>query len=191
MAAEIALPANDDVVAVLTSQHERARALLAELHETVAAVADITADMAEPFGELVRLLVGHEAAEEMVVYPALRTALEEGVLAERRVAEEHEAKQQLARLEKLATGFFAFPAALAEFEAGILAHAEEEERTVFPRLERGLPAEERRRLGADVRYAAARAPSHAHAHSPESAVGNAMLGPVLATIDRVRDAAHR
>ena len=79
---------------------------------------------------------------------------------------------------------------LAELDAVVRAHAEREEQTVLPLLER-LPAEERRRLGADFLYAAARAPSHAHAHSPESAVGNAVVGPVLATIDRVRDAAHR
>jgi hemerythrin superfamily protein len=188
MAGEIALPPADDVVGVLMSQHDRVRALLAELHETVAAVADITADMAEPFGELVRLLVAHEAAEELVVYPTLRRELEEGRLVEARTAEEHEAKQQLARVEKLGEGFFAFPAALAELEALVLAHAEQEEQTVFPRLVQGLPADERLRLAADVHYAAARAPSHAHAHSPESSVGNAVLGPVLATIDRVRDA---
>ena len=188
MADEIALPPTDDVVSVLASQHERARALLAELHETVAAVADITGDMAEPFQELVRLLVGHEAAEELVVYPALRSELEEGRLVEDRLAEEHEAKQLLARVEKMADGFFEFPAALAELEAKVLAHAEQEERTVFPVLEQRLPADDRRRLAADVLYAAARAPSHAHAHSPESGLGNAAVGPVLATIDRLRDA---
>jgi len=179
------------VVDVLSRQHDRARALLAELHETVAAVADITGDMAEPFRELVQLLVGHETAEELVVYPALRSELEEGRLAEARMAEEHEVKQLLARVEKMAAGFFAFPAALGELEARVLAHAEQEEQTVLPLLEQRLPAGERQRLGADVLYAAARAPSHAHAHSPGSAVGHAVLDPVLATIDRVRDAARR
>ena len=191
MPAEIALPPADDVVGVMTSQHDRVRALLAELHETVVAVADITGDMAEPFGELVRLLVAHEAAEELVVYPTMKTKLEQGRLVEERMAEEHEAKQMLARVEKLAAGFFEFPAALAEFEAKILAHAEQEEKTVFPLLEQGLPADERRALAADFHYAAAKAPSHAHAHSPESAVGNAVIGPVLATIDRMRDATRR
>lgn len=191
MAEEIALPPTDDVVDVLSRQHDRIRALLAELHETVAAVADITGDMAEPFRELVELLVGHETAEELVVYPALRSELEEGRLAEARMAEEHEAKQLLARVEKMAAGFFAFPAALGELEAKVLAHAEQEEQTVLPLLEQRLPPDERRRLAADVLYAAARAPSHAHAHSPESAVGHAVLDPVLATIDRVRDAARR
>jgi hemerythrin-like domain-containing protein len=188
MAAEIGSGPADDIIMVLTNQHERARAILAELHETVAAVAEITRDMAGPFRELVQLLVAHEAAEELVIYPTLKTELEEGRLAEARMAEEHEAKHLLAKLEKMATGFFAFPDALAEFETKVLAHAEHEEQTVLPLLERRLPPAERQRLAGDFLYAAARAPSHAHAHSPESAVGNAVVGPVLATIDRVRDA---
>ena len=102
MATEIAPQPADDVVLVLTQQHERVRSLLAELHETVSAVADITCDMAEPFRELVRLLVAHEAGEELVVYPALRSGLEEGRLANDRMAEEDEAKHLLARLEKMA-----------------------------------------------------------------------------------------
>ena len=121
--------------------------------------------------------------------PALpKTELEEGPLAWERMAEEDEAKHLLAKLEKMAPGFFGFPEALAEFESKVLAHAEQEERTVFPILEQRLSAEERQRLAGDFVYVAAKAPSHAHAHSPESAVGNAVLGPVLATIDRVRDA---
>lgn len=188
MASEIGPQAGDDVVLVLTKQHERIRALLADLHETVAAVADITGDMAEPFGELVRLLVAHEAAEELVVYPTLRSGLEQGRLAGERMAEEDEAKHLLAKLEKLAPAFFDFPAALAELEEKVLAHAEQEEHTVLPLLETGLPADERHRMAGDFLYVAAKAPTHAHAHSPESAVGNAVLGPVLATIDRMRDA---
>jgi hemerythrin superfamily protein len=191
MATEIAPQPADDIVAVLSQQHERVRALLAELHETVAAVADITSDMAEPFQELVRLLVAHEAAEELVVYPTLRSGLEEGRLAGQRMAEEDEAKHLLAKLEKMAPAFFGFPAALAELEQKVLAHAEQEEHTVFPLLERRLPADDRQRMAGEFHYMAARAPTHAHAHSPESAVGNAVLGPVLATIDRFRDAARR
>jgi len=191
MSAEIGSGSVDDVLIVLTNQHERARAILAELHETVAAVAEITRDMAGPFRELVQLLVAHEAAEELVVYPTLKTELEEGRLAEALMGEEHEAKQLLAKLEKMSAGFFEFPDALAAFEMKVLAHAEHEEQTVFPLLEQRCPPAERQKMASDFLYVAAKAPSHAHAHSPESAVGNAVLGPVLATIDRVRDATHR
>ena len=114
----------------------------------------------------------------------------EAVQAEARMAEEHEAKHLLARLEKMAPGFFDFPDALAEFEAKVLAHAEREEQTVFPLLEQRLPPAERQEMAKNFLYVAAKAPSHAHAHSLESAVGNAVLGPVLATIDRVRDSTH-
>jgi hemerythrin superfamily protein len=188
MATEIAPQPGDDIVLVLRQQHERIRALLGELQETVAAVTDITCDMAEPFQELVRLLVAHEAAEEVVVYPSLRSGLEEGRLADDRMAEENEAKHLLARLEKMAPAFFDFPTVLAELREKVLAHAEQEEHTVFPLLERRLPADDRQRMAGDFVYVAAKAPTHAHAHSPEGVVGNAVLGPVLATIDRMRDA---
>lgn len=190
MAKEVESRPTADVVALLTGQHERARGLLADLHESVAVVAELTRDMVGPFRELVELLATHEVAEEIVIYPRLNTELQEGRLAEACKAEEHEAKHLLAKLEKMAPAFFSFPDTLAEFEGKLLAHAEHEERVVFPILEERLAPAERQELAANFLYAAARAPSHAHAHSPESAVGNAILGPVLATIDRVRDAVH-
>jgi hemerythrin superfamily protein len=180
----------DDVLTVLTAQHERVRELLAELRESVAVVAELTRDMAEPFQDLVELVVTHETAEEVTVYPRLRTELQEGHLADECLAEEHEVKQLLAKLEKMAPAFFGFPDAVAQFEEKLIAHAEHEERVVFPILEHRLPATGRQQMHDNFRYAAARAPSHAHAHSPESAFGNAILGPVLATIDRLRGSAQ-
>ncbi len=183
-------PGPGDIVTVLTGQHDRARALLADLHESVAVVAELNNDMAGLFQELVELMVRHEAAEELIVHPRLKTELQEGRLAEECLAEEHEIKQLLAKLEKMAPAFFAFPDAVAQFEDKVIAHAEHEERAIFPILEERLQPAERQELHNNFVYAAARAGSHAHAHSPESAFGNAIFGPVLATIDRLRDATH-
>ena len=127
-------PVPGDVVTVLTGQHERARALLAELRESVAVVAELTHDMAGPFRELVELLATHEAAEEIVVYPRLKTELQEGRLAEECLAEEHKVKQLLAKLEKMAPAFFGFPDALAGFEDKLVAHAEHENGPSSPSL---------------------------------------------------------
>jgi hemerythrin superfamily protein len=179
-----------DVVTVLTAQHDRARALMAELHEAVAIVGELIQELPGPFRELVALLATHEAAEEIVVYPRVKVDLQEGRLAERCLAEEHEVKELLARLEKMAPAFFEFPAVLAEFEEKLLAHAGHEEQAVFPILEERVAPAERRELGDNFFHVAVRAPSHAHAHSPESAIGNALLGPVLTTLERIRDAAH-
>jgi hemerythrin-like domain-containing protein len=183
-------PVPGGVVAVLTEQHEQARALLADLREAVGIVGELTHDLAGPFRKLVQLLATHEAAEEIVVYPTLKAGLEEGPLAQECLAEEHEVKQLLAKLEKMAPAFFGFPDVLAEFEDKLLAHAEHEERAVFPILEDRVSPAARQQLARNFLYAAARAPSHAHAHSPESAVGNVLFGPVLATIDRIHDATH-
>src|SRR5258708_20371108 len=98
MASEIG-PGATDVVAVLNSQHDRARAILAELHESGAVVAELTRDMAGPFRELVQLLVAHEAAEELLLYPTLKPDLEEGRLAAARVPEPPHAPPPPPRLD--------------------------------------------------------------------------------------------
>src|SRR5437763_9207256 len=139
MATEIALRSADGIVSVLANQHERARALLAELHETVAAVAEITRDVAEPFRELVALLATHEAAEELVVYPTLKSKLQEGHVAADCLAEEQEAKRMLARLGRRGRGFFAFPVPLTESGRPWLATAEPGERATS-RLRTGRAA---------------------------------------------------
>jgi hypothetical protein len=56
----------------------------------------------ESFAQLRRLLAVHETVEEEIVHPAARQALPDGEsVVEARLAEEHEAKEMLAALEKL------------------------------------------------------------------------------------------
>jgi hemerythrin-like domain-containing protein len=181
---------DEDVVTVMTEQHDQARALLAQLHDAFASLDDSTG-AAGPFRDLVRLLAVHETVEEEVVYPVLKTQLQAAGVADPRLVEEGEVKRMLARLERMATAVFEFPAALAEFEQAVLAHAEREEQEVFPLLRDRLDAGQRRDMAIAFRAAEAVAPTHPHPHAPESAVGNALLGPVLATIDRVRDLARQ
>jgi hemerythrin superfamily protein len=182
---------DEDVLTLLSQQHDRARSLLAELHECFAPLSDSGAAAAGAFRELVHLLVAHEAAEETVIYPVLKTQLQAATVVNPRLAEEHEAKRMLARLEKLAEAVFEFPGAWAEFEQAVLAHAEHEEHEVFPLLRERVDPGERRDMAARLRYAEAAAPTHAHRHAPDGTVGNLLLGPVLASIDRVRDATHQ
>jgi hemerythrin superfamily protein len=181
------MASDEDIVTVLTEQHDQARALLTELHDAFAPLQDLFEAAAGPFAELVRLLAVHETAEEEVVYPVLKSQLQASDLANSRLAEEHEAKRLLSKLEGMAA-LFDFPAALAEFEQVTLDHAEHEEQQVFPLLRERIDADQRREMAATFRAAEAVAPTHPHPHAPDSAVGNFLVGPVLATIDRVRDA---
>src|SRR5438128_1600485 len=83
-----------DVVDLLTSQHEQVKALFARLKNVKGEAAR------EPFDELRRTLAVHETAEEEVVYPALRQQGADDIV-QARLAEESDAKQVLADLEKM------------------------------------------------------------------------------------------
>ncbi len=72
----------------------------------------------------------------------------------------------------------------------MLAHAEAEESTTFPLLERITTTDERQELGARYQKAKDRAPTHPHPHAPDTPPGNKLLGPVAAIFDRARDAVH-
>lgn len=171
-----------DVVDLLLAQHH-------EVRELFSAVQGGAQDRTDAFECLVRLLAVHETAEEEVVYPALRSTGDEGErIAEARKAEEAEAKQQLSDLERLGVDGDGFDAQLQTFRTAVLAHAENEEREVFPLLRRSLDADKLSSMRSALEMAEKMAPTHPHPHGPESALGNMVVGPFVAVVDRVRDA---
>src|SRR3954469_11798377 len=90
----------------------------------------------EVFDKLRALLAVHETAEEMIVYPELRSLGDTGQkLADDRLAEESRAKRDLADLEKLGVDAPDFDGEFAIFRSAVLTHAAAEEREVFPMLE--------------------------------------------------------
>jgi hypothetical protein len=83
------------------------------------------------------------------------------------------------------------PGFRSEFEKlrrEVLAHAEHEEQEEHPRLRETVDTDRLQRAGEKFRKAERMAPTHAHAHSPESATGNVLVGTFVAVADRVRDA---
>lgn len=171
-----------DVVEELVRQHEQVKTLFSQLE---GATGD---KLEDTFCELRRLLSVHETAEEEIIYPALRTLGDEGTnVAKARIVEEGEAKDKLAQLEKMEAGGAPFIKALAEFNIKVVEHAEREEHEVFPLLQRRFDADQLRKMGSTLRLAEAVAPTHPHPHGPDGAVGNLVLGPAVAIMDRVRD----
>ena len=172
-----------DVVDLLKTQHEQVKELFARVKNLKGEAA------LEPFDELRRMLAVHETAEEEVVYPMLR---EHGAddIVEARLAEESDAKQILSELEKMGPTAPTFVSTLAGFETAVVAHAEAEEREVFPHLIKNVEPDQRRRMAQAVLAAEAIAPTHPHPKGPQSAIGNFVVGPFVAIVDRVRDAIH-
>ncbi len=139
--------------------------------------------------ELTQQLVRHEVAEELVVYPAIRTvAPERGLLATELLREQATAERLLASLEKTSPTDPLFGPALARLQADVLSHAAHEERDVLGLIERHVPRAVRAELGARYRAAKNRAPIRGHLPVPDTSPGSVMLGPVVARRDRMRDA---
>ncbi len=177
---------NQDVVDLLREQHQEVRRLFSEVEQQS---GDGRRDA---FEQLVRLLAVHETAEEEVVYPAVRKMVDDGDrLADARTAEESEAKSALSELEKIDVEHADFDAKLDACKQLVLAHAENEEREVFPELRHSHSTEQLQSMAGGVRAAESLAPTHPHPRGPESAVGNIAVGPFVAVADRVRDAIRR
>lgn len=176
------VPPTGDVVDLLEAQHRDVRQLFDQLEGG-------GAERAETFECLVRLLAVHETAEEEVVYPALRSVGPDGDrIADARTSEEGQAKYALSELESLGVGAQEFSEKLAAFRLHVMEHAASEEREVFPVLRRSLEDDTRRAMRTALEAAEQMAPTHAHPHAPESALGNLITGPFVAVVDKVRDA---
>ncbi len=174
---------NLDVVEFLLAQHLEVRQLFAQLQQATGETRK------EPFQRLVQLLAVHETAEEEVVYPVVRSSVPDGdAVADARTAEEDEAKKALSELETLDVTSAEFDQKLEAFRAMVIQHAENEEREVFPRLREAQDPDQLRTMAKAVQAAERLAPTHPHPHAPESAVGNIVVGPFVAIVDRVRDA---
>lgn len=175
-----------DVLALLKQEHQAVEALLQRFDKTD------PSGRSDYFCEVVHTLVGHEVAEEQVVYPALREESSQGdEVASARIEEQAEAEQALADLEDLDPESSAFASSFLMLRKDVLAHAQAEERTAFPLLEQGTTGQQRQELAERYLKARDRAPTHPHPHAPDSPPGNVLLGPIAALADRARDAARQ
>lgn len=172
---------HEDVITVLTEQHERIRSMFDSTQHAVGQ------ERKDRFAELRRFLAVHETAEEMVVHPRAREGTSGTEVVEARLVEEHEAKEILADLDGMAVTDASFNTRLAELRAAVLAHAEHEEREEFPILREHTDEKTLVTMARAVRAAEAIAPTHPHP-GVESATANVLVGPIASLVDRTRDA---
>ncbi|RDI68904.1 hemerythrin domain-containing protein [Nocardia pseudobrasiliensis] len=172
-----------DVVEFLLEQHNRIRQLFAE-----------TADAPTPqerelkFFELRRLLAVHETAEEEIVHPRARRAIDDGdKIVDARLAEENKAKHALSELESIDVSSPEFTVKLAKLRDAVINHAGHEENEEFEQLRTRLEQADLERMRGIVEFAEKTAPTRPHP-GVESAAANMLAGPFAAMLDRARDA---
>ncbi|MDT4894342.1 MAG: hypothetical protein QOE97_3377 [Pseudonocardiales bacterium] len=175
------ISSGQDVVTFLVTQHAQVKQLF---DDVMSARGE---ERQEAFVALRRLLAVHETAEEEIVHPRAREALEDGdEIVGARLQEENEAKQALSRLEKLDLGSAEFEKSFLELQADVLLHATAEEEQEFGRLADVLDDAELERMRSAVRVAQSVAPTRPHP-GVESPAANLLVGPFAAMLDRARD----
>jgi hemerythrin superfamily protein len=173
-----------DIIDALTRDHREAEQLLGR-YEAVDGHRD------EWFANVRESLVRHEVAEELAVYPAVRKAADGSEdMVDSRLDEQAKAEEELSKLESMDIESAEFNHAFTTLRATVLEHAQNEERTVFPVIEASTSADDRQMMGRRYERAKAAAPTHPHPHLPDTGPANAVLGPVAALADRIRDAAR-
>jgi Hemerythrin HHE cation binding domain len=174
-------PPADDIIKLICEDHELVKLRLAEVPKSP------RDPRGEAFWKLTHELVRHEAAEEVVVYPALRQLPRGGAVADSCIEEQSEAEQLLAHMEDMDTAGESFLSALGELTQAVLSHAEHEEKDVVSLLAESETSARLLELGERYQTAKNSAPTHPHPNPPDAPPVNKVVGPVAALYDRIRD----
>jgi hemerythrin superfamily protein len=173
----------ENLIAAVQADHEQIKAMFGEVSSAPTSEAK-----REAFERLVRKLAVHETAEQEVVHPLTRRAGDGDPIVEQRLEEEVEGTKKLAALEEMGVEADDFDSRFRRLEQEVLAHAEREEQQEHPRIAQVVEPERLGSLGRVFRAAERTAPTRPHPKAPTSATGNMVVSPVLALIDKTRDA---
>jgi hemerythrin superfamily protein len=130
----------------------------------------------------------HAAIEEQVVYPAIRRSVTGGAqLVDHALQEHQEAKEALARLERLSPSDDDFDEVMTDLIEDVRSHMREEEGTIFPRLRDSMGRNELQQMADALKMAKRGAPTHPHPRAPSTPPGNIIAGAAAGVLDRLRD----
>ena len=147
--------------------------------------------------KIIRELAIHSAIEEMLFYPAVRTAAlksnartlkEAGGTVLESLEEHHVVKWTLSELEKMKPGDERFDPKVKVLMESVRRHVEEEQDELFPKARRLLGQDMLDELGERMEKAKRIAPTRPHPRAPDQPPGNFVAGTVAAVMDRARDA---
>lgn len=175
------------IYALLEADHREITALVDQLTQSAASERFDESGRRLLLDRLIAAESRHEAAEEMVFWPAVRRRLRNGrALSEEGRHQEGDAKYLLEALRHERTATHIQSTAL-ELSALLHRHIAFEEREVWKALRPATGPIGSRVLGGQFRAATAAAPTRPHPHGPEGPLGLATVGGVTAAGDRMRD----
>jgi hemerythrin superfamily protein len=142
--------------------------------------------------KLVEELSKHAAAEEQVLYPAMRSMLPDGATLQEEGIEEHQTvKELLVDLDRLSPGDEEFDPKMRALMESVRHHVKEEESEMLPKLADAAGREQLISMGKMIEGAKKIAPTRPHPHAPSTPPANIVVGAVAGVVDRVRDAGRK
>jgi len=181
-----------DAFEVLKADHEKVELVLDALADGPSASTGANQEQLASRKKLTEQLIidesGHEAVEEQHFWPTVRERLANGdQLAYRAIGQEQEAKQVLAKLDKMEASDADFDKLLSEFTSAAREHVAFEETKVWPGLRATLTSAEASELGDRLLKAKESAPTRPHPRTPASPGVLKTAGPVVSAADKLRD----
>jgi hemerythrin-like domain-containing protein len=185
-----------DVFDILSSDHDAVRHMLAELEAGQTAAAGADDEQLRSRKKLAERLVieesRHEAAEQMYVWPAVRDKVDDGNgLADRALGQEREGEETLSQIDGRDAADPEFDQAISEFSKAARQHMQFEETEVWPRLRAALTEKELELMADQYQTSKQAAPTRPHPGKLESPEKLRSGGPMVAAMDRARDALTR
>ena len=182
-----------DAIAVLKRDHEEVERLFRQFEKLTERAHRAKQKIVM---KIIRELAIHAAVEEMLFYPAVRTAaLKANVRALKEAAdtvlesleEHHVVKWTLSELEKMKPEDERYDAKVQVLMESVRHHVEEEQEELFPKARRLLGDDLLFELGDRIEKAKKIAPTRPHPRAPDEPPGNLVAGTVAAVTDRAKD----
>ena len=143
---------------------------------------------------IIRELSIHAVIEEMFLYPAVRQAAngsKAGEMVLESLEEHHIVKWVLSELEGMPADHERFDAKVTVLMENVRHHVEEEEKDLFPQVNKLLDRGELDELGEAMAKAKKTVPTRPHPRSPDEPPGNIIAGAGAALMDKAVDAGRK
>jgi hemerythrin superfamily protein len=182
-----------DAIAVLKRDHEEVERLFRQFEKLTERAHRSKQKIVM---KIIRELAIHAAVEEMLFYPAVRTAaMKANVRALKEAAdtvlesleEHHVVKWTLSELEKMKPEDERYDAKVQVLMESVRHHVEEEQEELFPKARRLLGDDLLFELGDRIEKAKKIAPTRPHPRAPDEPPGNLVAGTMAAVMDRAKD----
>jgi hemerythrin superfamily protein len=182
-----------DAIAVLERDHREVERLFREF-EKLTERAQKSKQMVVM--KIIRELAVHAAVEEMLFYPAVRTAaLKANTRALKKAAdtvlesleEHHVVKWTLSELEKMKPEDERYDAKVMVLIESVRHHVEQEREDLFPKARRLIGDDALLKLGEQIERAKKFAPTRPHPRAPDEPPGNLVAATIAAVADRAKD----